>query len=114
MKELVYLKDSSGTFRDPETGLTIVKNAEVPLVGRRGKLTQAWLNAGGLKIKKVLDVSHPPQPGPSAASSLEGGGSSVHNPSSSAEEPTAPPRVSPPDEAVKKKGIIHRATKGKK
>ncbi len=92
--KLLYLKDPSGMFRDPETGLTIVKDATVPLRGRPGTLTQKWLNGGGLKIKEVPDAPLPQQSEPPSvtAPSLRDGGSPGSTPLSSTGGPSAPPK----------------------
>jgi len=60
----IKLKDPSGMFRDPATGQTVIKGEEADLIEPVGRLTQDWLNAGGLLLvnpdKKPLAPKLPP------------------------------------------------------
>lgn len=112
----IKLADPSGTFTDPQTGQRVSRSQIVDLIEPVGKLTQDWLNHGGLVFVKT-EEKRPPAPKPSSPAevrSTEPADSILLDANTA--PPPPPPEEPKPQETHKKRDLsgMKKRPSGKK
>lgn len=91
--DYVKLKNTTGSFRDPQTGLTVVRSELAELREPVGALTRQWLIAGGL-----VRVNRRPAPDFAPSAGDDGHSSTVVASSSPQDEDNPEPTEAEPTE----------------